>query len=170
VCSVRGLHCAFPPPDPPVYSRPQLKPPCDICSYTTTTTTEDNTWTANEILQKQRLQEGNNAQALSSPDRRSWIFTLEKIRDSKTTSSTRSWAFTMKIVAQYSKSTTKNAVYLCYHPHFPRLPLQVAKRPDTQKEPVSHCPDCNHYPLRLYILRSQPPSLSPPMSISWKSE
>jgi hypothetical protein len=34
---VRGLHRAFPPPDPPVYSRPQLKPPCGICLFTTTT-------------------------------------------------------------------------------------------------------------------------------------
>jgi hypothetical protein len=37
VCSVRGLYRAFPPPDPPVYVRPQLKPPCGICSFTTTT-------------------------------------------------------------------------------------------------------------------------------------
>jgi hypothetical protein len=37
VCSVRGLYCAFPPLDPPVYVRPQLKPPCGICSFTTTT-------------------------------------------------------------------------------------------------------------------------------------
>jgi hypothetical protein len=37
VCSVRGLHRAFPPSDPPVYSRPQLKPPCAICCFTTTT-------------------------------------------------------------------------------------------------------------------------------------
>jgi hypothetical protein len=35
------------------------------------TTTEDNTRTINEILQKQRLQEGNNAQVLSLLDRRS---------------------------------------------------------------------------------------------------
>jgi hypothetical protein len=32
------------------------------------TTTEDNTQTTKEILQKQRFQEGNNAQALSSSD------------------------------------------------------------------------------------------------------
>jgi hypothetical protein len=37
VCSVRGLHRPFPPSDPLVYSRPQLKPPCGICSFTTTT-------------------------------------------------------------------------------------------------------------------------------------
>jgi hypothetical protein len=37
VCSLRGLHRAFPPLDPSVYSRPQLKPPCGICSFTTTT-------------------------------------------------------------------------------------------------------------------------------------
>jgi hypothetical protein len=34
---MHGLHRAFPPPDPPVYSRPQLKPPYGICSFTTTT-------------------------------------------------------------------------------------------------------------------------------------
>jgi hypothetical protein len=34
---VRGLHRAFPPSDPPVYSRPQVKPPCGICSFTTMT-------------------------------------------------------------------------------------------------------------------------------------
>jgi hypothetical protein len=34
---VRGLHRTFPPPDPPVYVRPQLKPPCGICSFTMTT-------------------------------------------------------------------------------------------------------------------------------------
>jgi hypothetical protein len=37
VCSVRGLYRAFPPPDPPVYVRPQLKPSHGICSFTTTT-------------------------------------------------------------------------------------------------------------------------------------
>jgi hypothetical protein len=37
VSSVHGLHRVFPPSDPPVYSRPQLKPPCGICSFTTTT-------------------------------------------------------------------------------------------------------------------------------------
>jgi hypothetical protein len=37
VCSVRSLHRAIPPPDPPVYIRLQLKPPCGICSFTTTT-------------------------------------------------------------------------------------------------------------------------------------
>jgi hypothetical protein len=37
VYSVHGLYRAFPPPDPPVYVRPQLKPPCGICSFTTTT-------------------------------------------------------------------------------------------------------------------------------------
>jgi hypothetical protein len=37
VCSVRGLFCAFPPSDPPVYVRPQLKPPRGICSFTTMT-------------------------------------------------------------------------------------------------------------------------------------
>jgi hypothetical protein len=37
VCSVRGLYRAFPSPDLPVYSRPQLKPPCGICSFTMTT-------------------------------------------------------------------------------------------------------------------------------------
>jgi hypothetical protein len=36
VCSVRGLYRAFPPPDPPVYVRPQLKPSHGICSFTTT--------------------------------------------------------------------------------------------------------------------------------------
>jgi hypothetical protein len=35
------------------------------------TTTEDNIWTTNEILQKQRLQEGNNAHVLLLPDLRS---------------------------------------------------------------------------------------------------
>jgi hypothetical protein len=34
---VRGLYRAFPPPDPPVYIRPQLKPSHGICSFTTTT-------------------------------------------------------------------------------------------------------------------------------------
>jgi hypothetical protein len=34
VCSVRGLYRAFPPPDPPVYVRPQLKPSHGICSFT----------------------------------------------------------------------------------------------------------------------------------------
>jgi hypothetical protein len=34
---MRGLYRAFPPPDLPVYIRPQLKPPCGICSFTTTT-------------------------------------------------------------------------------------------------------------------------------------
>jgi hypothetical protein len=37
VCSVRGLHRAFPPPDPPVYVRPQLKPSHGICCFTTMT-------------------------------------------------------------------------------------------------------------------------------------
>jgi hypothetical protein len=37
VCSVSSLYRAFPPPDPPVYSRPQLKPPRGICCFTTTT-------------------------------------------------------------------------------------------------------------------------------------
>jgi hypothetical protein len=37
VYSMHGLHRAFPPPDPPVYIWPQLKPPCGICSFTTTT-------------------------------------------------------------------------------------------------------------------------------------
>jgi hypothetical protein len=37
VSSVRGLHRAFPPLDPPVYVRPQLKPSHSICSFTTTT-------------------------------------------------------------------------------------------------------------------------------------
>jgi hypothetical protein len=37
VSSVCGLHRVFPPPDPPVYSRPQLKPHCGICLFTTTT-------------------------------------------------------------------------------------------------------------------------------------
>jgi hypothetical protein len=32
-----SLHRAFPPPDPPVYNRPQLKPPRGICSFTTMT-------------------------------------------------------------------------------------------------------------------------------------
>jgi hypothetical protein len=36
VCSVRGLHRAFPPPDPPVYVWPQLKPSHGICCFTTT--------------------------------------------------------------------------------------------------------------------------------------
>jgi hypothetical protein len=36
VCSVRGLYRAFPPPDPPVYVRPQLKPSHGICCFTTT--------------------------------------------------------------------------------------------------------------------------------------
>jgi hypothetical protein len=34
---MRSLYRAFPPPDPLVYVRPQLKPPCGICSFTTTT-------------------------------------------------------------------------------------------------------------------------------------
>jgi hypothetical protein len=34
---VRGLYRSFPPPDPPVYVRPQLKPSHGICSFTTTT-------------------------------------------------------------------------------------------------------------------------------------
>jgi hypothetical protein len=34
---VSCLHRVFPPLDLPVYSRPQLKPPCGICSFTTTT-------------------------------------------------------------------------------------------------------------------------------------
>jgi hypothetical protein len=37
LCSVCGLYRAFPPPDSPVYVRPQLKPPCGICSFTTAT-------------------------------------------------------------------------------------------------------------------------------------
>jgi hypothetical protein len=37
MCSVRGLYRAFPPSDPPVYIRPQLKPSHGICSFTTTT-------------------------------------------------------------------------------------------------------------------------------------
>jgi hypothetical protein len=37
MCSVRGLYHAFPPPDPPVYVWPQLKPSHGICSFTTTT-------------------------------------------------------------------------------------------------------------------------------------
>jgi hypothetical protein len=39
----------------------------------TLTTTIDSTRTTKDILQKQRLQEGNNAQALLSPDQRSWF-------------------------------------------------------------------------------------------------
>jgi hypothetical protein len=34
---VRGIYRAFPPPDPPVYVWPQLKPSHGICSFTTTT-------------------------------------------------------------------------------------------------------------------------------------
>jgi hypothetical protein len=34
---VRGLHHVFPTPDPPVYSRPQLKPSHGICCFTMTT-------------------------------------------------------------------------------------------------------------------------------------
>jgi hypothetical protein len=37
VCSVRGLYRAFPPSDPPVYVRPQLKPSHGIYSFTTMT-------------------------------------------------------------------------------------------------------------------------------------
>jgi hypothetical protein len=37
VCSVRGLYCAFPSLDLPVYVRPQLKPPYGICTFTTMT-------------------------------------------------------------------------------------------------------------------------------------
>jgi hypothetical protein len=37
VCSVHGLYRAFPPPDPPVYVRPKLKPSHGICCFTTTT-------------------------------------------------------------------------------------------------------------------------------------
>jgi hypothetical protein len=37
VCSVHGLYRAFPPPNPPVYVWPQLKPSHGICSFTTTT-------------------------------------------------------------------------------------------------------------------------------------
>jgi hypothetical protein len=37
VYSVHGLYRAFPPPDPPVYVWPQLKPSYGICSFTTTT-------------------------------------------------------------------------------------------------------------------------------------
>jgi hypothetical protein len=42
------------------------------------TATDYNTRTRKEILQKQRLQKENNAQVLSSPNRRFWVFTLEK--------------------------------------------------------------------------------------------
>jgi hypothetical protein len=37
VCSVRSLYRAFPPLDPPVYVRPQLKPSHGICLFSTTT-------------------------------------------------------------------------------------------------------------------------------------
>jgi hypothetical protein len=42
-----------------------------------------------QALQKRRLQEGNNAQAPSLPDQRSWVFTLKIVLALKTMSSTR---------------------------------------------------------------------------------
>ena len=41
------------------------------------------------ILKKRCLQEGNNAVASSSPDQRSYVFTLEKVHTFKTMPSTR---------------------------------------------------------------------------------
>jgi hypothetical protein len=43
-------------------------------------TTNDHIRTVNKVFQEQRLQEGNSAQTPSSPDRRPWFFTLNKIR------------------------------------------------------------------------------------------
>jgi hypothetical protein len=45
----------------------------NIYNNNTLTTSEDNTMTTKEIPQNQRLQEENNAQAMSSPDQRSWV-------------------------------------------------------------------------------------------------
>jgi hypothetical protein len=95
------------------------------------TTIEDNTRTINETLQKQSLLEGKNIQALSPPDCRSWVFTPKKVRISKTMSSSRSLPW--KSETRYSRSTTKNAVHLCFHTRLLRLLLQVAKHP-THKE------------------------------------
>ena len=55
----------------------------------TLTTTKYNTRTTNKALRKQHLQEGNKAQALSLPDRRSKVFTLEEVRALKTIPSAR---------------------------------------------------------------------------------
>jgi hypothetical protein len=49
------------------------------------------TKTTKEILQKQRLQEGNDAQALSSNNRRSLLFTLDKHGVPKTMTSARQY-------------------------------------------------------------------------------
>jgi hypothetical protein len=79
------------------------------------TTTEDNTQTTNEILQKQRLQEGNNAQALLLPDRRSWVFTLKKVQIFKTMPSSRSLS-----------GTTNEGQTLGFHPENRRLSTRRA--------------------------------------------
>ena len=45
----------------------------------------------------------------------------------------RTWVFTLKIMARYSSSITKNAVHKCCHPRLPRLLLQVVERPTHRK-------------------------------------
>jgi hypothetical protein len=45
---------------------------------------KDNIRPTKEILQKQNLQEDNNAKELCLPDQRSYVFTLEKVRVPKT--------------------------------------------------------------------------------------
>ena len=54
------------------------------CSSTTTKITPDI-----QILQKRRLQEENRVQARSSPDQRSWVFTLKIVPALKTKTSTK---------------------------------------------------------------------------------
>lgn len=62
------------------------------------------------------------------------------------------WTFTLKIVARYKRSNTKNAVHLCYHP-LAKVVATSRQTPDTHGEPLLHCLHCNQYPLCHY----QPP-------------
>jgi hypothetical protein len=125
------------------------------------TTTEDNTQTINEILEKQRLQEGNNVQTLSSPDRRSWVFTLKKVEFSKQClhqghcqvqpMKARPWVFILNI----GGSVLAEHHQECSPPML--LPPPLAKdaaasrqTPNTQGEPMPHSPHHNQCPLCHY--------------------
>ena len=81
--------------------------------------------------------------SLSSPDQGSWVFTPEKDRIPKQClpqdhchvqpMKTIPWAFTLKITAWYSRSTTWNVVHLCCRPLIPRLLLQILNTRHTGK-------------------------------------
>jgi hypothetical protein len=65
------------------------KDPLQYSSLSSNNTSTTKTTPELQALQKRCLQEGNSAQALSSPDQRSWVFTLKIVFALKTMPSTR---------------------------------------------------------------------------------